>query len=145
MPRKRLRSPLETAGFQWSLNCFICSGLIDKHNLKRHPVAAVMTIPIREKLIKQAQGRKDDWGQTVLGRLLSCHDLVAAEAIYHLNCMTKFTLHIYTSEKRGRPVHSEMMYPFETVCSRVTFTPWKSFTKKCNLWAIQVMYIRRRA
>ena len=34
-------------------DCFLCSEKIDDHNLKREGVSSVMTLPTRDKLIKE--------------------------------------------------------------------------------------------
>ena len=81
--------------------CFLCSEKIDDRNLKRG-VSSVMTLPIRDKLIKRASERSDEWGKWVLQKLLSCHDLVAEEAVYHNACMNKFRLDRLTAEKKRK-------------------------------------------
>ena len=99
VPKKKLRSSLESTSFQWKEDCFLCSEKIDYHNLKREGVSSVMTLPIRENLIKRANERSDEQGERVLQKLLSCHDLVAEEAVYHNACMNKFRLDRLTAEK----------------------------------------------
>ena len=51
-----------------------------------------MTLPLRDNLVVSAKERNGDWAKSVLGRLESCNDLVAEEAVYHATCMTKFRL-----------------------------------------------------
>ena len=55
VPKKKLRSSLESTSFQWKedCDCFLCSEKIDDHNLKREGVSSVMTLPTRDKLIKE--------------------------------------------------------------------------------------------
>ena len=60
VPKKKLRSLLESTSFQWKEDCFLCSEKIDYHNLKREGVSSVMTLPIRENLIKRANERSDE-------------------------------------------------------------------------------------
>ena len=49
--------------------------------------------------------------------LLSCNDLVAEEAIYHIFCMNRFRLQKNTSDKsRGQPIDPTMRRNFEWVC-----------------------------
>jgi len=107
IPRKKLRSSScgsdETSGFDWKSYCFFCSEKPEKKTLLlckkvgamppprwrgpcRYPVKTVQTLPIRDNLIKKANERDDDWGSQVLGRLLTCNDLVAEEAMYHDSC-----------------------------------------------------------
>ena len=61
VPKKMLRSSLESTRFQQKEDCFLCSEKIDDHNLKREGVSSVMTLPIRDKLIKRANERSDEW------------------------------------------------------------------------------------
>ena len=53
-----------------------------------------------ENMIPIANERQDKWGDSVLGRFENCHDLVAVEAIYHSNCMTKFRFKRSSKRKR---------------------------------------------
>ena len=39
-----------------------------------------------------------------MGKLLTCNDLVAEEAVYHNSCMNRFRLEKMNSGKKGRPV-----------------------------------------
>ena len=74
-----------------------------------------MTLPIRDKLIKRANERSDEWGERVFEKLLSCHGLVAEEAVYHNACMNKFRLDRLTAEKRGRLINQDMNEAFGKV------------------------------
>lgn len=74
----------------------------------------IHTLPIRENLIKIARERNDDWGNQVLGRLLTCNDLVAVEAIYHDRCRKMFTLSLSASAKKGRPVNCIKMQAYDS-------------------------------
>ena len=47
---------------------------------------------MRAKLMECCEKRDDHWGSEVMNRLQGCIDLVAAEAIYHDNCLTRFLL-----------------------------------------------------
>ena len=63
-----------------------------------------MTLEVKERVLKQASEKDDEWSKTVENRLLSSNDLVAEEAIHHRVCMGKFCLSktsVY--EKPGRP------------------------------------------
>ena len=94
VPKKKLRSSLESTSFQWKedCDCFLCSEKIDDHNLKREGVSSVMTLPVRDKLIKRSNGRSHEWGERVLQKLLIFHDRVAEEIVYHNACINKFDL-----------------------------------------------------
>lgn len=71
-------------------------------NTQTSNVINVRTIPILENIITVANKRQDKWGDSVLGRLESCTDLVVVEAIYHSQCMTKFRLKRSSRRKRGK-------------------------------------------
>ena len=73
-----------------------------------------MTLKVKERVLKRALERDDEWGKTVESRLLSFNDLLAEEAIYHKACMDKFCLSktsVY--EKPGRP--TEMFNGLEAI------------------------------
>ena len=136
---KKLRSSTygaqETAGsFDWKSYCFLCSEKADAKNNIRKPIKTVQTLPIRENLIQKAKYRNDDWGNQVLGRLLTCNDLVAEEAIYHDSCRKRFTQFTPCSEKRERPINSEMMEAYEKVCN------WLENDSDCDLYALKELH-----
>jgi len=51
-----------------------------------------MTLEVKERVLKRASERDDEWGKNVERWLLSSNDLVAEEAMYHKACMGKFCL-----------------------------------------------------
>jgi len=89
---KKLRS--NTAPFDWKNNCFLCAKpvIMDSRHPQRQCLHRVSTIPIRCNLLECCKERGDLWASEVENRLHGCIDLVAAEAIYHDGCMTKFML-----------------------------------------------------
>ena len=66
-------------------------------------------------MIKRANERSDEWGERVLQKLLSCHDLVPEEAVYHNVCMNKLRLDRLTAEKREGPINQGMNDAFKKV------------------------------
>ena len=67
------------------------SAIIDS----RYPetiVRSVTTLPMHAKLMEGCEKRDDPLGSEVMNRLQGCIDLVAAEAVYHDNCPTRFLL-----------------------------------------------------
>ena len=52
----------------------------------------VSTIPMCCNLLECCKERGDLWAFEVKNRLQGCIDLVAAEAVYHDSCLTKFML-----------------------------------------------------
>ena len=93
-----------------------------------------MTLKVKEKFLKRASERDDEWGKTVESRLLSSNDLVAEEAIYHKDhkaCVGKFCLsktNIYG--KSGRPTNTEMFNGFEAIYT------WLEEESDCDLHTI---------
>ena len=60
-----------------------------------------MILRLRDNLVVCAKERNDDWGKSLLGRLESCNDLAAEEALYHATCMTKFRLTRSSDNSKG--------------------------------------------
>ena len=112
VPRKKLRSSTEST-FDWKTSCFLCTKTAEH---KYSTVARVETLPLIETLTKRCISRGDEWGDEVHSRLMSCNDLVAEEAIYHISCMNRFRLQIKSENKRGRPLDSTMMENFQKIC-----------------------------
>ncbi len=85
---KRLRSSFTP--FNWKENCMFCSKsvVVDLRHPERTKVGRVSTIPIRSRILECCQERRDEWAAEVENRILSCIDLVAAEAVYHDFCRT---------------------------------------------------------
>ena len=88
---KRLRS--NQLPFNWKEDCMLCGqfAILDS----RYPetiIRSVTTLPMRTKLIECCAKRDDSWGSEVMNRLQGCIDLVAAEAVYHDNCLSRFLL-----------------------------------------------------
>ena len=110
---KRLRTK-----FMWKTLCFFCEMAINKNYKSSKEFSQVMTLKVKERVLKRASERDDEWGKIVESRLLSSNDLVAEEAIYHKACMGKFCLSkasVY--EKPDRPVKTEMFNRFKAICT----------------------------
>ncbi|CAH1110607.1 unnamed protein product [Psylliodes chrysocephalus] len=83
-------------GFLFKIHCFLCGHEVPadynkkqiKHTpAKRNMVYLKRTLSMREKVMKLAEGRNDEYGQSVLRRLQQVDDLCAADAQYHFRCM----------------------------------------------------------
>ena len=72
---KRLRTK-----FMWKTLCFFCEKTINKDYKSSKEFSRVMTLEIKERVLKRASERADEWGKTVESRLLSSNDLVAEES-----------------------------------------------------------------
>ena len=112
LPRKKLRLSLEER-FNWKIQCFLCEKRAEK---KHSSVCDVTTLPLRETLIDRCKERNDEWGNVLLGKLQSCNDLVAEEAVYHSSCMINFRLYVQTENARGRPTDTTMLDVFYRTC-----------------------------
>ncbi len=66
------------------------SVVVDLRHPERTKVGRVSTIPIRSRILECCQERRDEWAAEVENRILSCINLVAAEAVYHDFCRTRF-------------------------------------------------------
>ena len=67
----------------------------------------VTTLPMRDKLLECCSKRGDSWASEVQNRLI---DLVAAEAIYHSKCYSRFfCLITSTVGVLGRPQDEGML------------------------------------
>lgn len=87
---KSLRS--STTSFDWKHHCFFCARptLYDSRHPDRSDSSRASTLEIHQNTLKVAEERNDQWGLEVRGRLLTCNDLVAEEAVYHRRCSRLF-------------------------------------------------------
>jgi len=116
---KRLRS--STVSFNWKENCMLCGekAEIDHRHPEQNKIHSVTTLPMHEKLLECCEKRGDAWASEVQNRLCDCIDLVAAEAIYHANCYSRFLLNKGNSlslECVGRPEDKGMLHWFQMLC-----------------------------
>ena len=87
----------------------------------RHPdviVHTVTTLPLHSKLMECSLKMDDAWGSEVMNCLHGCIDLVAAEAVYHNHCLSRFLLYkelsaIKTPTISGRHSDEEKIKWFE--------------------------------
>ena len=80
-----------------------------------------------------AEKRKDAWDVEVLSRLQTCIDLVAAEAIYHKNCMIYFK-RVKEGENSGRPISSSKAEAFGKLCE------WLENECDRTMYSVQELY-----
>ena len=118
---KKLRSGL--LPFNWKKECVLCGSNtnFDTRHPERSKVHKITTLPIKNRLLECCQRRGDSWGLEVQERLHGCFDLVAAEAVYHNNCYSRFMLSKQmgkSNSKRDqcRPQDQEMLQSFEKLC-----------------------------
>ena len=73
----------------------------DVHHPNRTLVRTVETLPLHGKVLEQCDKRGDVWASEVQTRLHGCSDLVAAEAVYHSKCLTRFMLNKELEQATG--------------------------------------------
>jgi len=103
--------------------------LFDPHHPERSKVHKIATIQIKERLLECCRRRGDSWGSEVQERLHGCFDLVAAEAVYHNNCYSRFMLNkqigkSITKGDQGRPFDQAMLQSFEQLCEMARARWW---------------------
>ena len=110
--------------FEWKKQCFFCCEYIvkDSRNPTRTAVRSVETLPFRENLLQTCNERHDDWSKEVCIRLNACIDLVAAEALYHKSCHSRFLLNKTRSNENvkasvGRPQNQDKSDVFLELCN----------------------------
>ena len=87
-----MRSSVET--FDWKGSCFLCGKLAMKDT--KHPASQskgreAKTDKVMQTMLRLCEERQDNWAFEVQGRLLTCGDLHAADAVYHVKCYCNFT------------------------------------------------------
>ena len=116
----------------------MCSKKVDiERNRHRDNIHQVETIEAREYFISQSRLRNDEWGNTVLTRLLSCFDLVAEEAVYHSSCRLSYNKRANeTGRKGGRPISQLKNDAFEKLCE------WFEFEGNLDVYSLPELYAK---
>ena len=107
-----------SVGFDWKANCFICSkqAIIDIRHKDRNDVQEVRTLQICTNVLQICNQRNDEFTRSVQGRLQTCIDLVAEEAVYHRTCYQKFLSNEGKSNPVGRPFNVDSNIAFNKLC-----------------------------
>jgi hypothetical protein len=144
--KKRLRS--ECPSFNWKHNCFLCgvdiniSDMGDRQSLRPH--RRVLTSSPEDTIRQAIQQRllspdnnKSAWAREVKGRMESCNDLFAEEAVYHAGCYIRF-VRLQSRGcgeiSRGRPVNTAAQDAFDSLCD------FLETTCDQNLYTIQQLH-----
>jgi len=117
VPRKRMRRS-EGIPFMWKEMCFLCESYVQGVSDKR----VVSTLELGVTLSLNCKQRGDDWAVKVLGRLQSCNDLVAEEAVYHVRCLARLKKGLPVDIGKvlcGRPESTASKHAFEKLCDRL--------------------------
>ena len=84
---KKLRSINQ---FDWKSCCLFCEVKRDVKHKENQKWRNAMAMELKETLMKKAKDKTDDLAISVLSRQENCADLVAEEAIYHVDCYSMF-------------------------------------------------------
>ena len=123
---KKQKLRCSVTSFDWKINCVFCCKVVifDSHHPDRYNDSrAARYIPLRQQILRRCEERGDHWAYSVEARLNGCIDLVAAEAVYHNNCHTRFYMNKdlaasgSNSKPKGRPEDKTMSDIFQTLCS----------------------------
>ena len=80
-------------------------------------VQEVRTLQICVNAFQKRNKRNDKFARSVQGRLLTCIDLVAEEAVNHKLCYQKFLSNEGESNPVGRPFNADSNNAFNKLCS----------------------------
>ena len=87
--RQVLRSADEK--FSFNSSCFFCSQLaMMRSKRKDFDIISVKSIELKDTHLTMCQERNDAWATSVQARIVSAHDLHAADAVYHKICGVNF-------------------------------------------------------
>ena len=110
-----------------------CSCVIDKKHQHENPVRRVMALECHSRMLKLAEERNYTWGELVKGRLESCNDLVAEEAVQNA-CQNACQKVEGESSEVGRPIDTEKSDAFVKLCS------WLEEYGDCELHTINQVW-----
>ena len=104
--------------------CFVGNLLQLIFVIQTEHVKTVTTLPLRSKVLEQCDKRGDLWASEVRTHLHGCIDLVAAEAVYHSKCFSRFMLNKESQQVsagndnkvQGRPEDHNMLQWFDMLC-----------------------------
>ena len=87
-----LRSSRES--FSWKTYCFLCSKEVERDDKdpNRKQIFNVTLIPFRNLILEHCRNRNDEWANIIETRISCSSDLIADEAVYHRECLTRFML-----------------------------------------------------
>ena len=83
---------------------------------RRESIHEVRTMSCKDSIANAAFERDDEWGHTVLSRVDSVIDLVAAEAKYHGKCFSNFCK-LPSERQPGRPQDNALAEAYEKLFS----------------------------
>lgn len=139
---KFLRS--STDSFDWKTTCFLCGkpAVRDKKHPDRCDVHEAKSDEITRSMLSLCDDRNDDWAFEVKGRLLTCGDLHAADAVYHARCRRKFSKlgsSCSVDVVAGRSVDCDMSAVFDVLCETLECADSELYTIQELLQMMTVM------
>jgi len=101
--------------------CFLCGEVVTE---RLGGCRRARTLELRHTILEHCDSRlnacaTDRWALDIQGRMQSCCDLIAEEALYHVNCYHRFTgeKHLQREyDNTGRPENSSMLSAFNRAC-----------------------------
>jgi hypothetical protein len=106
--------------FVWKELCFLCGELVDDKERDQRKVA---TFAVGTRVMEMCFVRGyDSWAMEVKGRLESCIDLPAEEAVHHRACYARFLNgrgKVTGEVPRGRPVKDIAQMAFDQLCEHL--------------------------
>ena len=105
-------------GFDWKTNCFMCSKqtIINARHKDGNHAIEVRELQIRANALQKYNKRNNEFARPLQGRLQTCLDLVAEEAVYHSACYQKFLPNEDESNPVGRPFNADSNNAFNKFC-----------------------------
>ena len=95
-------------------------------------------IPIRNQILEHCRNRNDECADITETRISCSNDLVADEAVYHKEYLTRFMLNWPSFEAqnkpKGRPVDQNMLQSFEMLCI------WSKVEADAELYTVTELY-----
>lgn len=113
--KRKLRS--RDDGFNWKCMCVLCGENCESTDSK--DIRHVQMERTGESIKSACELRMDEWSLEVTGRLQSCNDLMAEDAIYHVLCYKRFCANLSKvtgKSSSGRRVDNDMEVAFERLC-----------------------------
>ena len=119
----RTRSQAQDYGFDFKRQCFYCGDIckLDPKNpsRKNFELVRTKTTKIYNETIRICETRDNILSKSILGRLLTINDLVAAEGRYHKACRSKFENPLPKFPTPGRPKCFSKMEIFDEACEKL--------------------------
>jgi hypothetical protein len=118
--KRKLRSV--DSGFNWQQKCVLCC---DTCELGSFDVRRVQMDRTCDTIVAACEKHGDEWGLEVKGRLQSCNNLMAEEAIYHVVCHRRFCENLSKTAGAvtvGRPVNLVAEKAFDKLCDELERT-----------------------